>query len=141
MAAHDGHCPVRDDRCGIVSLRRRGGEKRGGGNTERLMTTVRLLKPDAIALTPSYALHLAEWADARGIDLSASSVTRLLTGGEPGGGEPAMRRQLESLWGATVTEVMGIGDIVGGVKRDDIDAHLTANGIGRVRHRGFKITP
>ncbi len=83
----------------------------GGGNTERLMTTVRLLKPAAIALTPSYALHLAEWAADRGMDLPASSVVRLVTGGEPGGGEPAMRRQLESLWGATVTEVMGIGDI------------------------------
>ena len=83
----------------------------GGGNTERLMTTVRLLKPDAIALTPSYALHLAEWAHDRGIDTRASSVTKLLVGGEPGGGEPAMRKQLEEAWGATVTEAMGIGDI------------------------------
>ncbi len=83
----------------------------GGGNTERLMTTVRLLKPDAIALTPSYALHLAEWARDRGIDTGASSVTKLLVGGEPGGGEPAMRKQLEEAWGAVVTEVMGIGDI------------------------------
>ncbi|MCB1502309.1 MAG: phenylacetate--CoA ligase family protein [Bauldia sp.] len=83
----------------------------GSGNTERLMTTVRLLKPHAIALTPSYALHLAEWAHGRGIDIGASNVARLLTAGEPGGGEPAMRKQLEAAWGATVTEVMGIGDI------------------------------
>lgn len=83
----------------------------GGGNTDRLMTTVRLLKPDAIALTPSYALHLAEWARDRGIDTRASSVSKLLVAGEPGGGEPAMRKQLEEAWGATVTEAMGIGDI------------------------------
>ena len=83
----------------------------GGGNTERLMAAVRHLKPDAIALTPSYALHLAEWARQRGIDLRGSSVAKLLTGGEPGGGEPAMRAQLEDAWGATVTEVMGLGDI------------------------------
>lgn len=83
----------------------------GGGNTERLMTTVRLLKPDAIALTPSYALHLAEWARGRGIDTRGSSVSKLLVAGEPGGGEPAMRKLLEELWGATVTEAMGIGDI------------------------------
>ena len=83
----------------------------GGGNTERLMTTVRLLKPDAIALTPSYALHLAEWARERGIDTRASSVSKLLVAGEPGGGEEAMRKQLEELWGATVTEAMGIGDV------------------------------
>jgi len=83
----------------------------GGGNTERLMTTVRLLKPQAIALTPSYALHLAEWGAARGIDVAGTSVRRLLVAGEPGGGEPAMRQKLEALWGATVTEAMGIGDI------------------------------
>ncbi len=83
----------------------------GGGNTDRLMTTVRLLKPDAIALTPSYALHLAEWARDRGVDTRTSSVSKLLVAGEPGGGEPAMRKQLEEAWGATVTEAMGIGDI------------------------------
>jgi len=83
----------------------------GGGNTERLMMAVRLLKAEAIALTPSYALHLAEWARDRKIDLRASSVTNLLVAGEPGGGEPAMRAQLEDAWGAQVTEAMGIGDI------------------------------
>ena len=83
----------------------------GSGNTERLMAAVQLLKPDVIALTPSYALHLAEWAVARGIDLPGSSVRRLMVAGEPGGGEPAMRQKLQTAWGATVTEAMGIGDI------------------------------
>jgi phenylacetate-CoA ligase len=35
----------------------------------------------------------------------------VLVAGEPGGGEPAMRAQLEAGWGARVTEAMGIGDI------------------------------
>lgn len=83
----------------------------GAGNTERLMMAVRLLKAEAIALTPSYALHLAEWARDRKFDLRASSVKKLLVAGEPGGGEPAMRAQLEEAWGAQVTEAMGIGDI------------------------------
>lgn len=83
----------------------------GSGNTERLMTAVRLLKAQAIACTPSYALHLAEWARERKINLKDSSVTNLLVAGEPGGGEPAMRAKLEELWGAKVTEAMGIGDI------------------------------
>ncbi len=83
----------------------------GSGNTERLMTAVQLLKPSTLGLTPSYALHLAEWAEARGIDLPASSVKRLMVAGEPGGGEPAMRAALEEAWGAKVTEAMGIGDI------------------------------
>jgi phenylacetate-CoA ligase len=83
----------------------------GSGNSERLMTAVRLLKAQALALTPSYALHLAEWAEARGIDLAVSAVERLVVAGEPGGGEPAMRSRLETAWGAKVTEAMGIGDI------------------------------
>lgn len=83
----------------------------GAGNTERLMTAVRLLKPTALGCTPSYALHLAEWAAERGIDTVASSVTKILVAGEPGGGEPAMRARLEEAWGARVTEAMGIGDI------------------------------
>jgi phenylacetate-CoA ligase len=83
----------------------------GSGNTERLMAAVKLLKPDVVAMTPSYALHLAEWGAARGIDTASSSVRRILVAGEPGGGEPAMRARLEAAWGAEVTEAMGIGDI------------------------------
>jgi len=83
----------------------------GSGNTERLMSAVRLLKAQAIACTPSYALHLSEWARDRNINLRDSSVERLIVAGEPGGGEPAMRAKLEEAWGAQVTEAMGIGDI------------------------------
>ncbi len=83
----------------------------GSGNTPRLMEAVQRLKADAIALTPSYALHLAEWARERGIDVRASPVSRLIVAGEPGGGEPAMRARLQEEWSARVTEAMGIGDI------------------------------
>jgi phenylacetate-CoA ligase len=83
----------------------------GTGNTERLMMAIERLKPEAVVLTPSYAAHLVEWAAERNIDLRASSVERVLVAGEPGGGEPALRAQLEAGWGATVTEAMGIGDI------------------------------
>ncbi|HEV2897085.1 MAG TPA: AMP-binding protein [Pseudaminobacter sp.] len=83
----------------------------GTGNTERLMAAIRLLKPAAVVMTPSYAAHLAEWAEERGFDLRGSSVKRVLVAGEPGGGEPALRAHLEQAWGAKVTEAMGIGDI------------------------------
>jgi len=83
----------------------------GTGNTDRLITAIEKLKPNVIALTPSYALHLAEWADTRSVDLAKSAVERLMVAGEPGGGEPAMRGKLEAAWGASVTEAMGIGDI------------------------------
>ncbi len=83
----------------------------GTGNTERLMTAIRLLAPEAAVLTPSYAAYLIEWAAEKNFDLKRSSVRRVLVAGEPGGGEPAFRRKLEEGWGARVTEAMGIGDI------------------------------
>ena len=83
----------------------------GTGNTERLMTAIKLMKPEAAVLTPSYAAYLVEWAAERNFDLKGSSVKRVLVAGEPGGGEPAFRKKLEEGWGARVTEAMGIGDI------------------------------
>jgi phenylacetate-CoA ligase len=83
----------------------------GTGNTERLIRAIELLEPDAVVLTPSYAAYLLEWAAQRDVDLRASSVQRVLVAGEPGGGEPAFRAQLEEGWGAKVTEAMGVGDI------------------------------
>ena len=83
----------------------------GTGNTERLLRSIELLRPEAVVLTPSYAAHLAEVAAERGVDLPGSSVDRVLVAGEPGGGEPAFRVKLEGGWGARVTEAMGVGDI------------------------------
>ena len=93
------------DRLGLVQI------PVGTGNTERLMLALDLLKPDVVALTPSYAAYLVEWAAERDFDLAGSSVQRVLVAGEPGGGEPAFRSALEAGWGARVTEAMGIGDI------------------------------
>jgi phenylacetate-CoA ligase len=83
----------------------------GTRNTEHLLRAVDLLAPEAVVLTPSYAAHLVERAAERDVDLRGSSVERVLVAGEPGGGEPAFRAQLEEGWGARVTEAMGVGDI------------------------------
>jgi phenylacetate-CoA ligase len=83
----------------------------GTGNTERLLRSIELLRPEAAVLTPSYAAYLVDAAADRGLDLRESSVVRVLVAGEPGGGEPTFRAQLEDGWGAKVTEAMGIGDI------------------------------
>jgi phenylacetate-CoA ligase len=83
----------------------------GTGNTDRLLRAIELLGPEAIAVTPSYGSYLIETAAERGVDLAGSSVARIITAGEPGGGEPAFRERLQEGWGARVTEAMGIGDI------------------------------
>src|SRR5437867_12059327 len=56
----------------------------GVGNTERVLTAVQRLEPEALACTPSYALHIAEVAASKGVKLS--SIKRIIVGGEPGGG-------------------------------------------------------
>ncbi len=76
------------------------------GNTERVLMAIERLQPEAVVATPSYAKYLAETGDLRD-----SSVTKVLVAGEPGGGEPGFREQLQESWGARVTEAMGIGDI------------------------------
>ncbi|MFN3208987.1 MAG: phenylacetate--CoA ligase family protein [Roseovarius sp.] len=104
----------------------------GLANTERLMAAVQLLKPGALALTPSYALHLSEWAADRDLDIFNSSVTRILVAGEPGGGEPAIRQKIERAWGAKVTEAMGIGDIavsIWGECEEQSGMHFSGAGI------------
>jgi phenylacetate-CoA ligase len=98
----------------------------GTGNTQRLVKSIELLKPEAAVLTPSYAAYLAEQFDLRG-----SSVRRILVAGEPGGGEPAFREMLEEGWGAKVTEAMGIGDIgvsLWGECEEQDGMHLGARG-------------
>src|SRR4051794_1666347 len=98
----------------------------GTGNTDRLLRAVELLRPEAVVTTPSYAAYLAETND-----LTTSSVQRVLVAGEPGGGEPTFRRQLEDAWGARVTEAMGIGDIgvsLWGECEHEAGMHLGARG-------------
>jgi phenylacetate-CoA ligase len=98
----------------------------GTGNTERLLKAIELLRPEAVVLTPSYAAYLLER------DFDRSSVERVLVAGEPGGGEPAFRAQLEDGWGAKVTEAMGIGDIgvsLWGECEEQDGMHLGARGL------------
>jgi phenylacetate-CoA ligase len=113
------------DRLGLVQI------PVGTGNSERLMLAIELLRPEVVALTPSYAAYLVEWAADRDFDLRGSSVQRLLVAGEPGGGEPAFRAQLEASWGARVTEAMGVGDIgvsLWGECEEQDGMHLGAHG-------------
>jgi phenylacetate-CoA ligase len=103
----------------------------GTGNTERLLLAIRLLRPEAAVLTPSYAAHLLEAAADRGVDLRECSIERVLVAGEPGGGEPAFRARLEAGWGARVTEAMGVGDVgisLWGECEEQDGMHLGARG-------------
>jgi phenylacetate-CoA ligase len=107
----------------------------GTGNSERVISAIEGLAPEAAVLTPSYAAYLVEWARERDVDLAGSSVERVLVAGEPGGGEPAFRAMLEEGWGAKVTEAMGIGDIgvsLWGECEEQDGMHLGARGFVHV---------
>ena len=69
----------------------------GLGTVARLHALVRH-RASVLCCTPTYALHLASAASEAGVDLSQSTVRKILVAGEPGGSLPAVRRQLEAAW-------------------------------------------
>lgn len=80
------------------------------GDTERVLFGLRSGLADTLLSTASFAQYLANRMEKEdgGGDWKLSHV---VTGGEPGGGIPAIRDHIQRALGVTVTEVMGIGDI------------------------------
>jgi phenylacetate-CoA ligase len=64
-----------------------------------------------VGCTPSYALKLAQTAQADGIDLARSAVRCLILAGEPGASISATRALLEQAWGARVFDHWGMTEI------------------------------
>jgi len=79
-----------------------------GGNTPSLnqLELIRELKPTIWAGMASYGIHLANLAEAQGIDLAASSVRKIIVAAEPL--SPAKRQKLERSWGAEVSDQFGM---------------------------------
>lgn len=83
----------------------------GPGDTERVMNALRSGLVDTLLGTASFPLHLVSVLAERGIDGPGLGLRHVVTGGEPGGGIPAVRRRIEEGFGCTVTEIAGIGDL------------------------------
>ena len=82
----------------------------GMGSEARL----RLILDNAVTMigcTPTYALRLAEVAQANGIDLPKSAVRAILVAGEPGGNIPQTRQRIEQAWGARVFDHWGMTEL------------------------------
>jgi phenylacetate-CoA ligase len=79
-----------------------------GSNTPSLnqLELIRELKPTIWAGMASYGIHLANLAEAQGIDLAASSVRKIIVAAEPL--SPAKRQKLERSWGAEVSDQFGM---------------------------------
>jgi phenylacetate-CoA ligase len=82
-----------------------------GANTpsEVQLELIQRMKPTLWMGMPSYGLHLANLAEARGIDLAAGSVRKVLVGAEAL--SKAKREKLERMWGAEVNDLFGMTEI------------------------------
>ncbi|NDH51385.1 MAG: phenylacetate--CoA ligase family protein [Betaproteobacteria bacterium] len=78
----------------------------------RLVDAIRQLLPNVLYASPSMARRLAGvYRDEVGRSAADSSVRLLLTGGEPGAGDPESKRALGDMWGAEVRECGGGTDV------------------------------
>lgn len=83
----------------------------GGQDSPARLHAIRELGASALVCTPSYALHLAEVARARGVDPAGLGIRTMVHAGEPGAGILAVRRRLESLWQARVFDHAGMTEV------------------------------
>jgi phenylacetate-CoA ligase len=82
------------------------------GGVDRLLIAARDARPRCIVGTPNFLLYLATVAESLvGMKATQLGVRRLIVGGEPGGGIPAIRAGLQSHWDALCCEVMGGTDL------------------------------
>jgi phenylacetate-CoA ligase len=98
--------------------------------TERTIELMRELGVTVMAITPSFAVYLGELAEQHlGIPASELGLRLMLVGGEPGGQIPAVRQQIQSVWGCPVRDAMGMGEFAGacwGESSDEAGMHFCA---------------
>jgi len=82
-----------------------------GGATERQVALIMDFGARVLCATPSYALAIAEVAEAQGVDLRASALEVGLFGAEPWSQE--MRAEIEARLGLKAVDVYGLSEIMG----------------------------
>jgi len=85
----------------------------GVGATDRLIGAIKNLGANYILSTASFPLYLIDYCQKKGIAARSLGLEGFMVGGEPGGGIPHIREQIQQAFGATVRECMGNGDMVG----------------------------
>ncbi|QDU17500.1 Phenylacetate-coenzyme A ligase [Gimesia maris] len=83
----------------------------GGMGSEARLQMILDNKITAVCCTPTYALRLAEVAEAENINLAASRVRALVVAGEPGGNIEATKLRIGQAWGARVFDHWGMTEI------------------------------
>jgi phenylacetate-CoA ligase len=83
----------------------------GGADTPSRLEAMRALGATALVCTPSYALHLAEAARERRLDLAALPIRATVHAGEPGAGIPAVRARIQQHWRAPAYDHAGMTEM------------------------------
>ncbi|TME13716.1 MAG: phenylacetate--CoA ligase, partial [Chloroflexi bacterium] len=82
----------------------------GPGDTDRVLFALRAGLADTLLATPSFAQYIANRLESDPARRSLA-LAHIVTGGEPGGGIPAIRDHIQEVLGTVVNEAMGIGDV------------------------------
>ena len=83
----------------------------GGQDSPTRLASMEALGATVLVCTPSYALHLAEVARERSIDLGRLPVRITVHAGEPGAGIAAVRARIEQAWGARTYDHGGMTEM------------------------------
>lgn len=83
----------------------------GGQDSPMRLALMEALGATVLVCTPSYALHLAEIARERGVDLRKLPVRTTVHAGEPGAGIPAVRARIQENWGARAFDHAGMTEL------------------------------
>ena len=83
----------------------------GGLTTAARLELLHTSNATVLCCTPTYALHMAEEAARRQIDLRASKIRRIIVAGEPGGSIDAVRDKIEAVWNAKVIDHSGATEV------------------------------
>jgi phenylacetate-CoA ligase len=83
----------------------------GGQDSPTRLSWMEALGATVLVCTPSYALHLAEVARERGVDLARLGVRTTVHAGEPGAGIPAVRARIQDAWRASAFDHAGMTEV------------------------------
>lgn len=84
----------------------------GGLSSQARLDCLRRYNATVLCCTPTYALRLGEQiGELSGVWLDELAVRKVIVAGEPGGCVPAVRRRIESLWGAKVFDHHGMTEV------------------------------
>ena len=91
-----------------------------GGMTERQIQIIEEIKPDAIMVTPSYMLNIAEAMQKKGHDSHNNSLKVGIFGAEPWTNE--MRQRIEQEFNMDAVDIYGLSEVVGpGVAQECVE--------------------